>query len=75
MDRKQQKVRFIQILLKKNICNCLHFQRLQLIQFNVSIVSMSKTILFQTIQFSISTQFKDQNSSISSNLVCHKYTD
>ena len=28
------------------------------IQFSVSTVSMSKTVLFQTIQFSISTQFK-----------------
>ena len=28
------------------------------IQFNVSTVSMSKTVQFQTIQFSISTQFK-----------------
>ena len=28
------------------------------IQFSVSTVSMSKTVQFQTIQFSISTQFK-----------------
>ena len=32
-----------------------------------------KTVLFQIIQFSISTQFKRQNSSISSNSVLHKY--
>ena len=36
------------------------------IQFSVSIVSMSKTVLFLAIQFSISTQFKYQNSYISS---------
>ena len=35
---------------------------------------MSKTVIFQTIQFCISTQFKYQNSSISNNLVYHKYT-
>ena len=35
---------------------------------------MSKTVLFQTIQFSISMQLKYQNSSILSNLVLHKYT-
>ena len=29
-----------------------------MIQFSVSTVSMSKTVLFQIIQFSISTQFK-----------------
>ena len=40
----------------------------QKIQFNISTVSMSKTFLFQTIQFSLNTQFKYQNSSISSNL-------
>ena len=28
------------------------------IQFSVSTISMSKTVKFQTIQFSISTQFK-----------------
>ena len=32
-----------------------------------------KTVLFQFIQFSISTQFKFQSSSISSNSVLHKY--
>ena len=30
------------------------------IQFSVSTVSMSKTVQFQTIQFSISTQFKSE---------------
>ena len=33
-----------------------------------------KTVLFQIIQFSISTQIKGQNSSISSNSVEHKYS-
>ena len=33
-----------------------------------------KTVLFQIIQFSISTQFRCQNSSISSNSVEHKYS-
>ena len=31
---------------------------IKVIQFSVSRVSMSKTVPFQTIQFSISTQFK-----------------
>ena len=45
------------------------------IQFSVSTVSMSKTVQFQTIQFSVSTQFKCKyilivkNISISSYLV------
>ena len=43
------------------------------IQFNVSTVSMSKTVLFQTHQFIIRTQFKYQNSSILNNSVYHKY--
>ena len=55
------------------------------IQFSVSTVSMSKTVQFQIIQLSISTQFKCKhglivkNSSISSNSVLsnnsvhHKY--
>ena len=34
------------------------------IQFSVSTVSMSKTVQFQTIQFSISTHFKCKNSLI-----------
>ncbi len=38
-------------------------------------VQHTKTVLFQAIQFSISTQFKYQSSSISSNLVQHKYAD
>ena len=49
------------------------FKQLRIrIQFSVSTVSMSKTVQFQTIQFSISTQFKYKyslivkNSSISS---------
>ena len=33
-----------------------------------------KTVLFQIIQFSISTQFRCQNSSILSNSVEHKYS-
>ena len=32
-----------------------------------------KTVLFQIIQFSISTEFRGQNSSISSNSLQHKY--
>ena len=36
---------------------------------------MSKTVLFQAIQFRISMQFKYQNSGISRNLVLYKYTD
>ena len=43
--------------------------------YSKSRVSMSKAVLFQTIQFSISMQFKYQNSSISSNFVKHKYAD
>ena len=39
------------------------------IQFRVSTVSMSKTVEFQTIQFSISTQFKCPNSSILNNSI------
>ena len=36
-----------------------HFKQLYItIQFSVSTVSMSKTVQFQTIQFSISTQIK-----------------
>ena len=35
----------------------------------VSTVLMSKTVLFKKIQFSITTQFKYQNSFILSNLV------
>ena len=36
---------------------------------------MSKTVPLPAIQFGISTWFKYQNSSISNNLVWHKYTD
>ena len=49
------------------------------IQFSVSAVSISKTVQFQIIQFSISTQFKCKyslvvkNSSILNNSVQHKY--
>ena len=42
---------------------------IQKIYFSVSIVSMSKTVLFQTIRFCICTQFKYQNSFISTNSV------
>ena len=38
------------------------------IQFSVSIVSMSKTVPFQTIQFSISTLFKCNYSLIVKNI-------
>ena len=37
-------------------------------------IEFSQTVLFQTIQFSISTQFKCQNSSTLNNSVWHKYT-
>ena len=37
-------------------------------------VKCKKTVLFQTIQLNISTQFKCQNSPISNNSVKHKYT-
>ena len=51
----------------------------QIIQFNRNIVFVciqlnGKTVLFQTIKLSISTQFKCQNSSILNNSVYHKYT-
>ena len=53
-----------------------HFKQLYItIQFSVSTVSMSKTVQFQIIQFSISTQFKYKyglivkNISISNNSV------
>ena len=38
------------------------------IQFSVSTVSMSKTVQFKTIQFSISTQFKCKYSLIMKNI-------
>ena len=44
------------------------------IQFSVSIVSMSKTVLFQTIQFSISTQFKCEYSLIVKNISISSYS-
>ena len=42
---------------------------IQPIQFSESTVSMSKTVPFLTIQFSISTQFEYQNRSILSNSI------
>ena len=44
------------------------------IQFSVSAVSMSKTVLFQTIQFSISTQFKCKFSLILKNISISSYS-
>ena len=38
------------------------------IQFSVSTVSMSKTVQFQTVQFSMSTQFKRKYSLIVKNI-------
>ena len=38
------------------------------IQFSVSTVSMSKTVPFKTIRFSISTQFKCKHSLIVKNI-------
>ena len=44
------------------------------IQFSVSTVSMSKTVQFQTIQFSISKQFKFNYSIIVKNISVFSYS-
>ena len=44
------------------------------IQFSVTTVSMSKTVQFQTIQFSISTQFKCKYSLIVKNISISSYS-
>ena len=44
------------------------------IQFSVSAVSMLKTVQFQTIQFSISTQFKCEYSLIVKNITISSYS-
>ena len=44
------------------------------IQFSVRTVSMSKTVQFQTIQFSISTQFKCKYSLIVKNISISSYS-
>ena len=44
------------------------------IQFSVRAVSMSKTVQFQTIQFSISTQFKCKHGSIVKNISISSYS-
>ena len=44
------------------------------IQFSVSTVSMSKTVQFQTIQFSISTQIKCKYSLIVKNISISSYS-
>ena len=44
------------------------------IQFSVNTVSMSKTVQFQTIQFSISTQFKCNYSLIVKNISISSYS-
>ena len=44
------------------------------IQFSVSTVSMSKTVQFQTTQFSISTQFKCKYSLIVKNISISTYS-
>ena len=44
------------------------------IQFTVSTVSMSKTVQFQTIQFSMSMQFKCKYSSIVKNIFISTYS-
>ena len=44
------------------------------IQFSVNRVSMSKIVLFQTIQFSISTQFKCKYSFIVKNISISSYS-
>ena len=45
-----------------------------IIQFSVSKVSMSKTVQFQIIQFSISTQFKYKYSLIVKNISISNYS-
>ena len=50
------------------------FQQLYItIQFSISTVSMSKTVQFETIQFSISTQFKCKYSIIVKNISISSY--
>ena len=44
------------------------------IQFSVSTASMWKTVQFQTIQFSISTQFKSKYSLIVKNISISSYS-
>ena len=44
------------------------------IQFSVNTVSMSKTVQFQAIQFSISTQFKCKYSLIVKNISISSYS-
>ena len=44
------------------------------IQFSVSTVSMSKTVQFQIVQFSISKQFKCKYSSIVKNISISSYS-
>ena len=44
------------------------------IQFSISTVSMSKTVPFQMIQFSISTQFKSKYSLIVKNISISSYS-
>ena len=46
----------------------------QMNQFSVSILSMSKTVPFQTIQFNISTQFKYKYSLIVKNISILSYS-
>ena len=58
---------------QKNFYFKLFKQLYIIIQFSVSTVSMLKTVQFQIIQFSISTQFWCQMSSILNNSVQHKY--
>ena len=52
----------------------LHKQLHITIQFSVSIVSMSKTVQFQIIQFSISTQFKCKYCLIVKNISISSYS-
>ena len=44
------------------------------IQFSVNTVSMSKTVLFRIIQFSISTEFKCKYGSIVKNISISSYS-
>ena len=69
------------LIVKKFLFQAIQFNQtvlIQTIQFNIWIVFVNtqlnvKTVLFEAIQFSISTQFTCQNSFISSNYVYDKY--
>ena len=74
---KQFSLALVHVLSKTFLFQAIQFSQTglnQTIQFSISIVFVHthlnvKEVLFQTIHFSISTQFKYQNSSISRNPV------